>query len=40
LTTLGGLQAEYDNVIKLYERKLGRGEAKDWNTALDQFFIN
>ena len=40
LTALRGLQTEYDNVIKMYERKLGRGEEKDWNTALDQFFIN
>jgi hypothetical protein len=38
LTTLRGLQAEYDNVINMYERKLGRGEEKDWNAALDQFF--
>jgi hypothetical protein len=38
LTTLRGLQAEYDNVINMYERKLGKGEEKDWNAALDQFF--
>jgi hypothetical protein len=38
LTALRGLQAEYDNVINMYERKLGRGEEKDWNAALDQFF--
>ena len=37
LTSLRGLQAEYDNVVGLYERKLGRTD-KDWNTALDQFF--
>jgi len=39
LTTLRGLQAEYENVINMYERKLGRTE-KDWDSALDQFFIN
>ena len=38
LTSLRGLQAEYDNVINMYERKLGKGEEKDWNAALDQFF--
>ena len=37
LTSLRGLQAEYDNVVEVYERKLGRTD-KDWNTALDQFF--
>ena len=39
LTTLRGLQTEYDSVINMYERKLGRTE-KDWDSALDQFFIN